>query len=93
SPRGFASILWKDGEREKEAAELMKICAEDLLAFGICDAIIAEPPEGAKSDIPLTAKNIGDYLLGAVKKYSALDSGALLEKRYQKFRVMGEFTE
>jgi acetyl-CoA carboxylase carboxyl transferase subunit alpha len=93
SPRGFASILWKDGEREKEAAELMKICAEDLFSFGICDRIIAEPPEGAKSDIQLTAKNIGDYLLEAVKKYSALDTGALLEKRYQKFRAMGAFTE
>jgi acetyl-CoA carboxylase carboxyl transferase subunit alpha len=93
SPRGFASILWKDGEREKEAAELMKICAEDLRAFGVCDAIIAEPPEGAKSDIQLTAKNIADYLLGAAQKYSALDNEALLEKRYQKFRVIGEFTE
>jgi acetyl-CoA carboxylase carboxyl transferase subunit alpha len=71
----------------------MKICAEDLLAFGICDAVIAEPPEGAKSDIQLTAKNIADYLLAAVQKHSALDNDALLERRYQKFRVMGEFTE
>jgi acetyl-CoA carboxylase carboxyl transferase subunit alpha len=71
----------------------MKICDEDLHAFGICDAVIAEPPEGAKSDIQLTAKNIADYLLGAVQKHSALDNETLLERRYQKFRVIGEFTE
>jgi acetyl-CoA carboxylase carboxyl transferase subunit alpha len=93
SPRGFASILWKDGEREKEAAELMKICAEDLHSFGICDRVIAEPAEGARSDIPFTAKNIAGYLLEALKKYSALDVPTLLEKRYQKFRVIGEFKE
>ncbi|MFP3042915.1 acetyl-CoA carboxylase carboxyltransferase subunit alpha [Treponema primitia] len=93
SPRGFASILWKDGEREKEAAELMKICAEDLHSFGICDRVIAEPADGARSDIKLTAKNIADYLLEAVKKYAALDTPTLLEKRYQKFRVIGEFKE
>jgi acetyl-CoA carboxylase carboxyl transferase subunit alpha len=93
SPRGFASILWKDGEREKEAAELMKICAEDLYSFGICDRIIAEPEDGARSDVTLTAKNIADYLLETVKKYSALDTSVLLERRYQKFRVIGEFKE
>jgi acetyl-CoA carboxylase carboxyl transferase subunit alpha len=93
SPRGFASILWKDGEREKEAAELMKITAEELHSFGICDKVIAEPAEGARSDIQLTAKNISDYLLEAVKRYSALDVRDLLEKRYQKFRAIGEFSE
>jgi acetyl-CoA carboxylase carboxyl transferase subunit alpha len=93
SPRGFASILWKDGEREKEAAELMKICAEDLYSFGICDRVIAEPADGARSDITLTANHIADYLRETVKQYSALDTGTLLEKRYQKFRVIGEFRE
>jgi acetyl-CoA carboxylase carboxyl transferase subunit alpha len=93
SPRGFASILWKDGEREKEAAELMKICAEDLYSFGICDRVIAEPAEGARSDVTLTAENIAGYMRETVKKYSALDTGTLLEKRYRKFRVIGEFKE
>ncbi|MDR2738939.1 MAG: acetyl-CoA carboxylase carboxyltransferase subunit alpha [Treponema sp.] len=93
SPRGFASILWKNGEREKEAAELMKICAEDLYSFGICDRVIAEPADGARSDVTFTAENIADYLREAVKKYSALDTSTLLEKRYQKFRVIGEFKE
>ena len=40
SPRGFASLLWKDASREKEAAEAMQMKAEDLYRFGVCDAII-----------------------------------------------------
>ena len=55
SPRGFSSILWKDGTREKEAADLMKITGEDLVEFGICDAILPEPDEGAHADPRATA--------------------------------------
>jgi acetyl-CoA carboxylase carboxyl transferase subunit beta len=93
SPRGFASILWKDASREKEAAELMKISAEDLYAWGICEKIIDEPEGGAALDIPLTAKNLGSYLSTAVKRYAALDINTLLEKRYQKYRRIGVFSE
>jgi acetyl-CoA carboxylase carboxyl transferase subunit beta len=93
SPRGFASILWKDASREKEAAELMKIGAEDLHAWGICEKIIYEPEGGAAADIPGTAKNLADYLSGAVKRYAAADIDTLLEKRYQKYRRIGVFSE
>jgi acetyl-CoA carboxylase carboxyl transferase subunit beta len=89
SPKGFASILWKDGNREKEAAELMKITAEDLLSFGICERIIGE----GGGDIDQTAKNISAYLLDAVKRISAEDSETLPEKRYCKFRNIGVFSE
>jgi acetyl-CoA carboxylase carboxyl transferase subunit alpha len=91
SPRGFASILWKDAAREKEAAELMKICAEDLLAFGICDRIIKEPEGGAAKDIPAMAKTLREYLVDAVDRFAGLDTGTLLENRYRKFRRIGEF--
>jgi acetyl-CoA carboxylase carboxyl transferase subunit alpha len=93
SPRGFASILWKDAAREREAAGLMKICSEDLLEFGVCERIISEPEGGAHNDIPRTAKNIADYLKDAVARFSALDPEILLEKRYAKFRKIGFFTE
>jgi acetyl-CoA carboxylase carboxyl transferase subunit alpha len=91
SPRGFASILWKNAAREKEAAELMKICAEDLLAFGICEKIIEEPEGGAAKDIPATVRSLREYLTGAVKRFAGVDTGALLENRYRKFRRIGEF--
>ena len=93
SPRGFASILWKDPSREKEAADLMKITAEDLQRFGVCDKIIAEPVGGAHNDPNLTADNISEYLMDAVARLSALDTDTLLEKRYQKFRKIGVFIE
>jgi len=89
SPKGFASILWKDGAREREAAELMKITAEDLLGFGICDHIIAEPEGGAAKDINYTASNITGWLSGALGRLSAGNYDDLPEKRYQKFRKMG----
>jgi acetyl-CoA carboxylase carboxyl transferase subunit alpha len=62
SPRGFASILWKDPSRETEAAGLMKITAEDLCRFGVCERIIPEPVGGAQNDLRQTAMNISDCL-------------------------------
>jgi acetyl-CoA carboxylase carboxyl transferase subunit alpha len=93
SPKGFASILWKDGSREREAAELMKITAEDLNRFGVCDKIIEEPDGGAAKDINLTAKNISAFLVETVNKLMKEDFKGLPEKRYQKFRKIGVFTE
>jgi len=93
SPKGFASILWKDGSREREAAELMKITAEDLLRFGICDKIIQEPEGGAAKDVNAIAANIGSFLKDTVAKLIKEDFKGLPEKRYQKFRKMGVFSE
>ncbi|MDR0584340.1 MAG: acetyl-CoA carboxylase carboxyltransferase subunit alpha [Treponema sp.] len=93
SPKGFASILWKDGGREKEAAELMKITAEDLCSFGVCDGIIAEPEGGAAKNIEFTAANIAAWLRNALNRLSAEDPEYLPEKRYQKFRKIGVFSE
>lgn len=93
SPRGFASILWKDPSRESEAADLMKITAEDLMRFGICDKIIAEPAGGAHNDPNLTADNISEYLMDAVTRLSSIDIETLLNKRYYKFRKIGVFSE
>ncbi len=93
SPRGFASILWKDASREMEAAELMKITAEDLVKFGVCEKIIEEPTGGAHTDMQYTAMNISDYLCEAVPRMMKYDTDVLLEKRYEKFRKIGIFNE
>lgn len=95
SPRGFASILWKDttGAREKEAADIMKITAEDLKSFGVCDHIIEEAPGGAHNDVEQTAENISDYIHSALKRKSAKPIDVLLSERYTKFRKIGEFEE
>ena len=93
SPKGFASILWKDSSREREAAELMKITADDLFNFGVCDKIIAEPPGGAAKDINHTAKNISGWLLEAISRLMKEDFEKLPERRYQKFRKIGMWSE
>ncbi len=93
SPRGFASILWKDASREKEAADIMKITAEDLIDLGVADTIIPEPAGGAHNNPDLAAANISKYLRTTILKYIEKPIDNLLENRYHKFRKIGEFTE
>ena len=93
SPRGAASILWKDGSKEKEACEILKITAEDLMKFGVCDKIIKEPDGGAQNAPEQAADSIYEYLVDAVTRMKTVDLNVLLERRYQKFRKIGMFTE
>jgi acetyl-CoA carboxylase carboxyl transferase subunit alpha len=93
SPKGFASILWKDGSRERVAAEMIKIASGDLQSFGICDRFIAEPEGGAANDVKLTATNIAAWLHDSLGRLSKEDLNALPGKRYQKFRKMGVYSE
>lgn len=93
SPRGFASILWKDASREKEAADICKITAEDLVQLSICDTIIPEPIGGAQNNHQQMAENITEYLSSALNLISNLDTDTLLDRRYEKFRKIGEFSE
>lgn len=93
SPRGFASILWKDASREQEAANVMRITAEDLMKLGVADAVIEEPGEGAHTDPETAAANIQVYILKTIQKYIEIPIAKLLENRYYKFRKIGEFSE
>lgn len=93
SPRGFASILWKDAAREQEAAELLKMTAPDLLRLGVADAVIPEPEGGAQQDVQAQAAALGDYLFQALGRLTPLPVGTLLERRYNKFRKIGVFSE
>lgn len=93
SPEGFATILWKDSSRAKEAAEVMKITAEDLKGFGIIDRIIREPQGGAHKNAEETALNIKKALEEVIPKLSEYNIQGLLKRRYEKFRVFGEYRE
>ena len=66
SPKGFASILWKDASKEKEACSIMKITAEDMIELGVAENIIAEPVGGAHEDVQITSENIKEYLLEVI---------------------------
>ena len=91
SPEGYASILWKDGNRVKEAAEVMKLTAEDLYNFDIVDTIIDEPVGGASKDVDAVADSIKKEILKQLDELSKLDGNDLIEKRYQKFRKIGDY--
>lgn len=91
SPRGCANILWRDGTKEKEAANILKITANDLLNLGICDKIIKEPPLGAQTDVKMTGENIVEYLFETLKVLSKKGIDELLEDRYNKYRKIGVF--
>ena len=93
SPRGFASILWKDATREKEAANLIKITAEDLKRFGVCEHIIPEPVGGAHKNPELTAETISAYLKQSLPNFIQKPIDNLLQTRYIKFRKIGVFEE
>lgn len=91
SPEGYASILWKDGSRVKEAAEKMKMTAQDLKKFKVIDKIIDEPVGGAQNDIEMVAENLKKSIVLTTKKLKKLPVQELVEERYQKFRSIGEY--
>ena len=93
SPRGFASILWRDASREQEAANCARITAEDLVELGVAEKIIPEAPNGAHLGKEETASHIAHYLRDALGRFQDVPTEELLERRYQKFRKIGEFTE
>ncbi|MCD7825569.1 MAG: acetyl-CoA carboxylase carboxyl transferase subunit alpha, partial [Clostridiaceae bacterium] len=93
SPEGFASILWRDSSRVAEAASLMKMTAKDLLENQVIDRMFPEPAEGLENNLSDTANEIKTALLETIPKLQAMEMSELLEKRYQRFRKFGEFTE
>lgn len=82
SPEGFASILWKDGSRATEAAELMKITPDHLLDMGIIDQIIPEHGRFSKEVVA----DLKQKLIAEIEQLSQLPLEKLLEERYQRFR-------
>jgi len=93
SPEGCAAILWKDQDRKAEAAEAMKMTAPDLLALGVVDEIIPEPPGGAHTDPEATCRRVGDTVERALQDLSRISAKELIARRYEKFRSLGAFDE
>lgn len=91
SPRGFASILWKDASREKEAASLLRMTAQDLIDLKVADYIIKEPIGGSHNNPQMQAIFISEYLTKALKRLCGIPIPELLDARYSKFRRIGVF--
>ncbi|MBQ7990488.1 MAG: acetyl-CoA carboxylase carboxyltransferase subunit alpha [Oscillospiraceae bacterium] len=92
SPRGFASLIWKDASKEREACNIMHITAEDAVRLGVAEQIIMEAEGGAHTDPEITAENIHRFLSNSLNDKMAKDIDELLVSRYNKFRSIGEFT-
>jgi acetyl-CoA carboxylase carboxyl transferase subunit alpha len=93
SPEACSAILWRDRRHAAEAAEALKLTARDLLKLEVVDEIIPEPEGGAHRDYDSVTANVGRALRQAVEQVSEIPIAELLEKRYQKFRRLGVFTE
>lgn len=90
SPEGCASILWRDGSMNKEAAEALRLTAQDLLKLGVIDTIIPEPLGGAHRAPEATMEKVGDEIANRLDSLAGLDGGQLKTKRREKFLEMGK---
>ncbi|GIP20933.1 MULTISPECIES: acetyl-CoA carboxylase carboxyltransferase subunit alpha [Paenibacillus] len=91
SPNGAASILWKDASKADQAAEAMKITAEDLLEMEVIEEIVPEPKGGAHKDYEQTAHSIKEAVVRHLEELKSKSADELREERYQKFRKIGKF--
>lgn len=88
SPEGFASILWKDSKRAKEAAQVMKLTAGDLKALGIIEEIIGEPEHLTRENFPVLSDELDEKIERFLDKYEEYSVEELTEHRYERFRRM-----
>lgn len=91
SPEGAAALLWKDAGQAKRAAETMKITSYDLKKLEVIDEIIEEPRGGAHRDVKKQAEYISRTLENSLAELSKYTSEELIEKRWQKYKQMGEY--
>jgi acetyl-CoA carboxylase carboxyl transferase alpha subunit/acetyl-CoA carboxylase carboxyl transferase beta subunit len=93
SPEGCASILWRTANEAPAAALAMKMTAADQQALGIIDYVVAEPAAGAHIEPAETARRLKAIVVDRLAVLAALPIEQLLESRYQRYRVMGPYTE
>ena len=90
SPEGCASILWRDGAMNKEAAEALRLTAQDLLELKVIDAVVPEPLGGAHRDSKAAMQAVSDEIQRQFEILAPLDGGQLKAKRREKFLDMGK---
>src|SRR5471032_1686990 len=88
SPEACSAILWKDRRHAPEAAEALKLTADDLMRLGVVDEVVSEPEGGAHRDHDLAAANLGTALRQNLERLIAQPIGELMQKRYEKFRKL-----
>ena len=94
SPEGCAAILWSDGTKGPQAAEALKLTAQDVDSLGtVIDEVIPEPLGGGRQDHDLAASTLKKHLLKHLTELEEFSPEGLIEQRYQRFRAIAEFEE
>jgi acetyl-CoA carboxylase carboxyl transferase subunit alpha len=91
SPESCAAIIYRDSGRAAEAAEALRLTAQDLVRLGLIDGVVKEPDGGAHADAGKTAEMVKKTLQSALAELAPLTRQALIDERYDKFRKMGNF--
>jgi acetyl-CoA carboxylase carboxyl transferase subunit alpha len=91
TPESCASIIYRDSGKAEQAAAALKLAAPDMLQLGLIDGIIPEPAAGAHEDHDEAARLLKDQLVRSLHELSALTPNEAVQKRYEKFRKMGNF--
>ncbi len=89
SPEGCASILWRTADKAAEAAEAMKVTAQDLKGLGVIDVIVSEPLGGAHRDPDAAIVALGDAIEAALSRFDGQDAKAVRKARREKFLAIG----
>jgi acetyl-CoA carboxylase carboxyl transferase subunit alpha len=93
SPEGCASILYRDAGQAPQAAESLKLTAQDLLELKLIDGIISEPLGGAHNDVDYAAQSVKSRIVECLQRRMSMTHDALLAERHQKYERMGFWTE
>jgi acetyl-CoA carboxylase carboxyl transferase subunit alpha len=93
SPEGCAGILWKSATYAEQAAQALKMTSKDLSRLKVIDEVIEEPLGGAHRDHPQMAARMKMFLIRSLRELVSLPTDQLTQRRYEKFRRMGEFLE
>ena len=92
-PEGCAAILWRNRQYAETAANALKLGAKELLEQGIADEVVEEPLGGAHRDPEMASKALRKAIAKNLSKLQRLKTATLLEKRYEKYRNMGDFID
>jgi acetyl-CoA carboxylase carboxyl transferase subunit alpha len=91
TPESCAAIIYRDSGKAPEAARALRLASSDLLALGLIDCVIGEPPEGAHTDVDKTAELVKEAIRNGLNELSSRSPAELIDDRYNKFRRMGNF--
>lgn len=92
-PEGCAAIIWKNADRGPEAAEALRLTAQDALDFGVVDEVVPEPVGGAHRDYDETAKNLRAAIERHLAELEGMGPDQRLDFRYERFRKLGQYLE